>query len=255
MIPLARREAILANLKQAPFVSIADLASQLGVSQMTIRRDLGKLEADGLVMQVTGGVRATNRLHCEPSHDEKSLLCGIQKDNIGREAAGMIPESSCIYLDAGTTSLAMAKFLYHRSDLTIVTNDLVVAHNLAVNSNNTVIMVGGLVRAQNLSTVGHLAVNTLDGLSLDMAFLSASSFDSRGITTPDPDKVPVKQHVARMARQRYLICDSSKYGQVATYIAVPAGLINMIITDAALSDSGRNALLKAGCDLIMVPFN
>lgn len=255
MIPQARREAIVASLRHRAFVPISELAARHNVSEMTIRRDLAILETQGLVSQVTGGARLRESAPEELSLENRTILNSIQKENIAYEASGMIARGSCIYLDAGTTCQALAAMLCSRDDLTVVTCDLNIAHILASGSSNTVIIAGGKVSHSDLSTSGHLAVNALEGMSLDMAFLSASSFDSRGITTPDPDKVPVKQHVARMARQRYLICDSSKYGQVATYIAVPAGLINMIITDAALSDSGRNALLKAGCDLIMVPFN
>lgn len=253
MIPLARREAILDKLNKMSFVSIASLATELKVSQMTIRRDVSKLEEEGLVIQVSGGVRTTKRLHNEPSHDEKYLLCSEEKISIGKLAAKMVAHNSCIYLDAGTTSLAMSNYLCERDDLTIITNDLVVAHNIASNSNNTIIMVGGLIRARNLSTVGHLTLNTLEGLSIDVAFLSASSFDIRGITTPDPDKVIVKQKVASMATKRILICDSSKYGQVATYIAVPLCQINTIITDSKLSLDGQNTLSKSGCELLIAP--
>lgn len=83
--------------------------------------------------------------------------------------------------------------------------------------------------------------------------MSASSFDIRGITTPDPDKVIVKQKVASMATKRILICDSSKYGQVATYIAVPLCQINTIITDSQLSLDGQNTLSKSGCELLIAP--
>lgn len=252
MIPIARREAILASVKQAPFVTIAQLAQDLDVSQMTIRRDLVKLEEEGLVVQISGGVKSSQRLHFEPSHDEKSLLKSQEKNLIGQKAAEFVPQNSCIYLDAGTTTLAMCKYLFGRGDLTIVTNDLVVAQQLSTKSENNIIMVGGMIRASNQSTVGHLASKTLEALSIDVAFISASSFDVRGITTPDPDKVIVKHKVAEIAQKRILLSDSSKYGQIATFIAVPIDMLNQIICDHQLSEQAQKSLLKTGVDLILV---
>lgn len=252
MIPIARHEIILKVLDESPYVSIAELTRLLKVSHMTVRRDLQKLEEDGLVIQVTGGVKAARRLHIEPSHSEKETLAGDEKRRIGEAAAKMIPQRACIYLDAGTTSLALCRNLKDRDDLTIISNDLVVMHFLATNSKNTLIMTGGLVRSENLSTVGHLAAETLKELSCDIAFLSASSFDLRGITTPDPDKVPVKQTAAASAGRRVLISDSSKYGQFATYIAVPLKEINTIISDSSLSENGQKGLQKSGVELILV---
>ena len=219
---------------------------------MTVRRDIQKLEEQGLVIQHGGGVKGTMRIFDEPSHEQKAMMQSEEKLRIGQKASELVPPRSCIYLDAGTTTLALGKQFVGRDDLTIVTNDLVVAQCLVTSSQNNVIMVGGQIRNSNLSTVGHLAVYTLKALSIDLAFLSASSFDERGITTPDPDKVVVKQEVARISAQRILVCDATKYGQVGTYIAVPMTEINTIITDNRLTPSNQRQLIKTGVNLIMV---
>lgn len=251
LIPLQRQDLILEELKKEPFVTIASLAQLLNVSEMTVRRDIQKLEDKGEVIQSGGGVKVMTRLHEELSHDQKAVLHAGEKNRIGQKACELIGPKACIYLDAGTTSLAMCQFLCERVDLTIVTNDLVVAQYMASNSENAVIMVGGLVRSQNLSTVGHLAVGILNALSIDIAFLSASSVDVRGITTPDSDKVLVKQAVARNAAKKVLICDASKFEQVATFIAVPMGQINMIITDSSLSNERHIQLSKSGVEIVL----
>lgn len=252
MIPLQRQDIILEELKKEPFMSIADLAQKLNVSEMTVRRDIQKLEAKGEVIQAGGGVRVMTRLHEELSHEQKAVLRAGEKNRIGQKACELITPKACIYLDAGTTSLAMCKFLCERNDLTIVTNDLVVAQYMSNNSDNAVIMVGGLVRSQNLSTVGHLATGVLESVSIDIAFLSASSVDIRGITTPDSEKVIVKRSVVRNAAKCVLICDSSKFDQVATFIAVPMDKINMIITDTNLGDEQHSQLIKTGVDIVLV---
>ena len=252
MIPIERRQAILKSLQQEGIARINTLAEILNVSHMTVRRDLQKLEEEGLVVQVSGGVQAAKRLHIEPSHQVKENMMSEEKKRIGKKASAIIPKNSCIYLDAGTTSLALARFIADRNDLTVVSNDLAVMDYLALNSKSTLIMTGGIVRTENLSTVGHLTSKMILNLSFDIAFMSASSWDLRGITTPDPDKVPVKEAAVQSANKAVLICDSSKYAQYATYLAVPLDKIDMLISDVNLSELAQRSLIKQGIELSLV---
>ncbi|MDZ1131260.1 DeoR/GlpR family DNA-binding transcription regulator, partial [Klebsiella pneumoniae] len=113
----------LALVEQRGAVSINELTEILGVSHMTIRRDVSKLEEQGLLVSVSGGVRAVSRLAAEPSHLVKSTLQSEEKQAIGALAASHIAKNSCIYLDAGTTTLALARAILDRNDLQVVTND------------------------------------------------------------------------------------------------------------------------------------
>lgn len=253
MIPAERRNHILALLQEKEFISIYDLTAAMGVSHMTIRRDLQKMEGEGLIKQVSGGAQISRRLLTEPSHSQKETICAEEKDAIGRYAAGMIPENCCIYLDAGTTSLALCAHIYERADLTIVSNDFeVINYLISHNCPSELIHTGGQVQKQNRSAIGHLAAQTIASLSIDLGFISASSWEPRGITTPDPGKVPVKQAVARASRQRILISDSSKYSQTATYLAVPLTDLNTIITDDKLPEHGQRLLANMDLKLHLV---
>ncbi len=242
MLPIERRQKILDCVKLRGAVSINDLVNILAVSHMTVRRDLEKLEHEGLVVSVSGGVQISKKLSTEPSRIAKAEMAAVEKERIGRYATTIIPEGACIYLDAGTTSLALAHFLTNREDLTIVTNDFAVLNFLSDNGMNNVIHTGGQLRPQNMSAVGLLAARNIESLNFDIAFLSASSWDYRGITTPDVDKVIVKQAAVKSARRKVLICDSSKYSQVATYVAVKLSELDMMITDSALPDNAREIL-------------
>ncbi len=253
LIPAERRSRILALLQEHEFISINDLTEIMPVSHMTIRRDLQKMEVEGLIKQVSGGAQLSRRLLIEPSHTQKETLCAREKDLIGKQAASLIGENFCIYLDAGTTSLALCSYIYERSDLTVVSNDFEVI-NFLINSNcpSVLIHTGGLVQKQNRSGMGHLAAQTIASLSFDLGFLSASSWELRGITTPDPNKVPVKQAVVRSSRQRILICDSSKYAQTATYLAVPLSDLSTIITDDKLPEHAQKVLETMDLSMILV---
>ncbi|WBF44097.1 DNA-binding transcriptional repressor YgbI [Serratia rubidaea] len=249
MIPVERHQQILALVAERGVVSIAELTERLAVSHMTIRRDLQKLEEQGAVIAVSGGVQAAERLAIEPSHQDKEGMFSQQKAAIGALAASLIPANSCIYLDAGTTTLALAKQIGERSDLTVVTNDFVIAAYLLENSQCELIHTGGTVCRENRSCVGEAAAQALRQLFIDLAFISASSWSMRGLSTPSEDKVAVKKAIVDASRRRILLSDTSKYGKVATYLALPIAVFDAIITDNALPGVAQEAILQAGIAL------
>ncbi|EOC5621445.1 DNA-binding transcriptional repressor YgbI [Salmonella enterica] len=251
MIPTERRQIILDMVAEKGIVSIAELTERMHVSHMTIRRDLQKLEQQGAVIQVSGGVQSSTRVAHEPSHQIKTELATPQKAAIGKLAASLVQPESCIYLDAGTTTLAIARQLVTMNKLTVVTNDFVIADYLMDNSNCTIIHTGGAVCRENRSCVGEAAATLLRGLMIDQAFISASSWSVRGISTPAEDKVTVKRAVASASRQKILVCDATKYGQVATWLALPLAEFNQIITDDGLPESAIRALAKVDISLLM----
>ena len=130
MIPAERQKTLLNLISKQNVISINNLVSILGVSHMTVRRDIQKLEEDGKVISVSGGVQLLERLSTEPTHDDKSLLATTEKIAISKKAVELIQEHSTIYLDAGTTTLEIAKQIANRNDLLVITNDFVIAHYL-----------------------------------------------------------------------------------------------------------------------------
>lgn len=251
MIPVERRQTILQMVAEKGVVSITELTEKMNVSHMTIRRDLQQLEQQGVVVLVSGGVQSPMRLAQEPSHQAKTGLASEQKMAIGKLAAEQVVAGSCIYLDAGTTTLAVARNLVGQENLTVVTNDFVIADFLLDNSDCTIIHTGGAVCRENRSCVGEAAAAMLRGLMIDQAFISASSWSSRGISTPDENKVAVKRAVASASRQRILVCDTTKYGQVATWLALPLNEFDLVITDDDVPESARRALSKMEVSLLL----
>ncbi|MFV7360748.1 DNA-binding transcriptional repressor YgbI [Citrobacter portucalensis] len=250
MLPVERHQQILALVSERGVISINELTETLGVSHMTIRRDLQKLEQQGAVLAVSGGVQSTERIAIEPSHIDKKAMHSQQKALIGKLAAQQIPANSCIYLDAGTTTLALAYEITDRHDLTVVTNDFVIAAWLLENSQCRLIHTGGTVCRENRSCVGDAAAQALRHLFIDLAFISASSWDLRGLSTPSEDKVAVKRAIVEASQRCVLLSDISKYGKVATYLAVPISSFAMIITESALPDSVRDVLIERNITLL-----
>lgn len=242
MIPVERHQQILAIVAERGVVSFSELSERLGVSHMTIRRDVQKLEEQGALLAVSGGVRSAERLAAEPSHQTKTSLYNAEKNAIGRRAAQHIPRNSCIYIDAGTTTLALAGELLDRDDLLVVTNDFMVAALLMEKSRCRLIHTGGTVCRENRSCVGESAARSLRHLAIDIAFISASCWGPRGLFTPDEDKVTVKQAVCDVSSKRVLLSDSSKYNKIATFMALPLEIFDTIVTDSRLSAQAREAL-------------
>lgn len=253
MIPAERQQRILSLIKENNGVlSINDLVRLLNVSHMTIRRDLQILEQNKLVESVTGGVRLPNQLIHDLSVQIKENFAPEEKDRIGEKAASYVQDGQCIYLDEGTTSLALAHHITDRKNLTVVTNDFDIVSFLSNNSSANIIHIGGEVRRDTRSSVGMFAYRTLSYLNMDYAFLSCSSWDLRGITTPDSDKVLVKQAAMDSSMHKVLICDSSKYNKVAVYRVSELTKLTEMITDIGLPDEAKTALVNLGIKLTLV---
>lgn len=252
MIPAERQKLLLNLINQKDVVSITQLVESLNVSHMTIRRDIQKLEEMGKVVSISGGVKMQEHLSVEPTHQDKSLLFHTQKKQIGKFAAQQIPTNTTIYLDAGTTTLEIAYRLIERDDLLVVTNDFSIAHFLMTNGQCELIHIGGTVNKLNHSSVGELAGQFLRQLSIDIAFVSTSSWTLKGLTTPDENKLPVKKALLDASNQRILVSDSSKYGKVATFHICPLTRFDRIICDKNLVEPVQQAIKELNVELITV---
>ncbi|MFA0080693.1 DeoR family transcriptional regulator [Vibrio breoganii] len=254
MIPAERQKMILNLLTLQDVISISQLVEELGVSHMTIRRDIVKLEQNGKVMSVSGGVQLTSVIQHEPPHETKATQYATEKKSIGQLASSFITRKCTVYLDAGTTSLEIARHLAKHDDLLIVTNDFVIANYLICNSNSEIYHTGGHIDRDNQSCVGSKVADFLFKMNIDIAFVSTSSWNLKGISTPNESKVIVKQAIASASQEVILVSDSSKYGKIGTFIALNIEQFSTIITDsnfsetiaAQLQDKGVNVLT---CDL------
>ncbi|WLE00763.1 DeoR/GlpR family DNA-binding transcription regulator (plasmid) [Agrobacterium leguminum] len=246
MIPAERQRLIVEQLIERGVLSIAELCELLGVSHMTVRRDIQLLERQGRLTSVAGGVTVPERLAFEPSHIAKSQMALGQKISIGALAASMVPRGAVLYLDAGTTTLEIARKLAVRDDLVIVTNDFVVASLLMQQSSCKLFHTGGAIDRENQSSAGELAAEAIRRFNFDIAFMSTSSFGLRGVSTPADGKVVVKRAIVESSAQVILATDSSKYGRVGAFNAVPLDVLSAIISDDGLPEAARAAMTELG---------
>lgn len=246
MIPAERQRTILSLLSHQDVLSITDLTQHLDVSHMTIRRDIVKLESSGKVISVSGGVQLAKALHSELSHDAKVEQQANEKVQIGKIAATLIDKDTTIYLDAGTTSLEIAHQIVDRDDLFVITNDFSIASFLMTHSQCELYHTGGKVDRENQSTVGVKVAEFLNGLNIDIAFISTSSWSLKGLSTPNENKVLVKQAVVKSAQTNYLVSDFTKYGRIASFHALNIEQLDGVISDRNLSDVVAQELTDKG---------
>ncbi|MEV8182989.1 DeoR/GlpR family DNA-binding transcription regulator [Specibacter sp. NPDC078692] len=252
MIPLERQRAILQMLEENDSVSINNLVDSLGVSHMTVRRDIHRLEEMGRVVSVLGGVSRPERLALDQSHTVKEGLQQAEKTAIAGAAMERVRPGNVVFLDAGTTTLAIAHRLASIPNLVFVTNDLSIALSLSERSVNELYFAGGAVDRANFSSDGSMTARMIAQFSVDVAFTSTSSFDLRGTSVPTDAKLAVKLAIKNSAARTILVSDSSKYGRVANLQAVKLTDIDEIITDTGLARSAVENIKELGISLTLV---
>ena len=255
MIPAVREQQIMHYLGTTKIAGIHDLTSLLKVSHMTVRRDIQRMEEKGWVVSVTGGVALATQITGEPSHADKRGMRVAEKTAIAKIAETLIGDASTLYLDAGTTTLALAKRIAETGrdceKMLFITNDLVVGAYITENIRCRLYFIGGMVDMENRSCVGDGAAAPLKQLNIDIAFLSTPSWNMRWLSIPDQDKSLVKKAVVESSARKFLLSDSSKYGKVGAFKSVPLSSFDGIVTDGGLPEKTKEALLQQGIEIVL----
>lgn len=247
-----RWDTLRALIRDTGVIRVEDLCRRLEVSAATVRRDLDQLERGGAIRRVHGGaVSVESRLE-EPLFDDKASLAVREKRRIAEAALALIEPDDTIYLDGGSTVLELARLLRDRSNLTVVTNSLRAAHELA-GRGPKLLVVGGELRRLSQTLVGPLSRLVLDGLHLDKAFMGTIGFALReGLTTTDTNEAFTKESVMGQAREVILLADSSKAGKVSFACAGHWDGVHALITDKQLDKAFAKELTNQGVKLIRV---
>ncbi|MGX8687729.1 MAG: DeoR/GlpR family DNA-binding transcription regulator [bacterium] len=232
MITEERWAIILDLLDRKRTVTVSELEEAVGASASTIRRDLGQLAALGRLRKVHGGAAAleVNFSVRELTMEEKTELNMREKEIIGRYAVSLIRPEDFVYIDAGTTTGMLVEFIDEKKAV-FVTNSVMHARKLA-HKGCRVFMTGGELKASTEALVGAMAVEDLRRYHFTKAFLGTNAVSfSAGFTTPDPSEAMVKKAAIEQAGQTYVLCDYSKFDQVApvTFAAFSAA---SVITDS-----------------------
>ena len=256
MLATQRRELILAEVERAGGVRVSELTELLGVSDMTVRRDLEQLEAHGWLRKVHGGAVLTVSSTEEPGFEVKSLLQQPAKRAIAARAATLVEPNTAIALSAGTTTWMLARGLQGMTTpLSVVTNSTTVADMLASGgqpSEMNVVLTGG-VRTPSAALVGPIADRAIASLHVDRLFLGVHGMDARaGYTTPNLAEAQTNQALIASARQVVIMADSTKWGTVGLADFGRLPVADVLITDDGISDEARSILENQVGELIVV---
>ncbi|HSO63925.1 MAG TPA: DeoR/GlpR family DNA-binding transcription regulator [Ornithinibacter sp.] len=253
MLASQRRATILARVDEAGAVRVSELVDQLGVSDMTVRRDIERLDADGLLERVHGGAIALlPRAADEPGFSAKSSLMTAEKHAIALAAARLVDPGATIGVSAGTTTYEFARAIRNVPHLTVVTNSVPVAQLLHEGGGNHVVVLTGGVRTPSDALVGPVAVGALQGLHVDRLFLGAHGIDrSAGLTTPNLVEAETNRALVRASRSVCVLADHTKVGIVGLSTFMQLDEVDTLITDAGMPDRARVVLEESVDHLVL----
>lgn len=247
-----RREQILQMLVKQGSVQVSDLVPQLGVSAVTIRTDLSALESQGLVTRSYGGATLTRTPPPEQNIRQKDALNAGAKEHIGTAAAALVESGDNIIIDSGTTTMPLARHIRELSRVTVMTNGLNIAWELADAPGVELMLTGGLLRKQSLSIQGAQAEACLNVYNFDKLFLGVDGFDLQfGITTHHEAEASLNHKMVERAKKVIVLTDSSKFGRVSLHRIVLLDRIHTVITDAGISPEYRDGLQRLGIEVII----
>ncbi len=261
MLASLRQERILAAVHAHGAVRVADLVDELGVSDMTVRRDIAELAQAGLVRRVHGGavgVEARHRSADEPGFEAKRGWAAAEKAAVARLAAGLIEPGQSVALSAGTTTHLLAREIASSAalrPLTVVTNSLPVAealHTAASPAGLDVILTGG-VRTPSDALVGPVADGSLSRLRVDTAYLGVHGLDEDGLTTPNLLEAATNQALLARATQLTVLADHTKWGVVGLARIAALDEVDVLVTDSGLPDDARRVLTTQVGRLLLAP--
>jgi DeoR family transcriptional regulator, aga operon transcriptional repressor len=248
-----RRQYIVGLAQKHGRVLVEELSESLGISRITIRKDLDYLQGRGLLQRTHGGALLPGSgALSDPSLQEKEGRHSQEKLRIAAAAANLVQEGQCVLLDSGTTTTAIARALKRFSHLTIITNAVNIAGELS-GTDFEVLLTGGSLRKNSFSLVGPLAEDMLHDMHADILFLGVDGFDLEvGLTTPNVMESRVNRAMVKASSMVVAVCDSTKFNRRSLSKIVDAAAIHHVVTDTDLAPETADALRSLGIKLTLV---
>lgn len=256
MLKSERQTRILQLVRQKGFVHTDEIADELKVSTVTIRRDIKELGKRNLVRSEHGGATSISFLQGipEPLFEAKMQIQEDHKRDIGKKAISLIHDDDMIIMDAGSTCCHLAMQLKTAAfkDLTVITNDIISAKELSLNPQISLILIGGVMRQQYYNTYGNFAETVLSNLRANMYFFAFDKFTTgHGFSSTCLQEVPLKQKMMEVSDKTIALCDSSKIGSDAPYRICGIEPVDLMITDSGIDPDKEEAIKAAGIRVVV----
>jgi len=229
-----RQARLLEHLRTRSYVHNHDLQSYLGVSEATVRRDLVDLESRGLLRRTHGGALPVGQVVQEYPNAERLIQNVAEKTRIGKLAADLVADGDVVFIDAGTTTLQLARQLADRKSLTFITNGTDIAACLSAAEVERLFVTGGEYSGINHSLVGPLATETIGRFNVDKLFLSVSAVDlaRSQINVATPTMAATQRAMIEIAQEVIVLADHSKFTKSAMSMIATLEDVDLIVTDA-----------------------
>jgi DeoR/GlpR family transcriptional regulator of sugar metabolism len=258
-LKISRHQAILDRLAESGRARVAELADGLGVSTMTLRRDLEELEERGSLKRVHGGAVLTRATGSDPGYWLRHRQARAEKRKIGQLAASLVRRSESVYLDTGSTAVEVARALAARCvreqiDIRVATHAVNVAAELASAPGISAYLVGGEVSPETLGTFGPDAVREIARLNVDIFFLGVTGVDAEhGFTNSSAVGLEVKRALLKRARRTYVVADGSKWGRTSLLTVCGLEDVDGWVCDRGLARGALRALSQTRLELLRTP--
>lgn len=255
MLARLRRNQILEELKAKGGARLGELSDVLGVSEMTVRRDLDALQEDGLIERVHGGAVLAQLASEEPGFDQKARREQVEKQAIARRAAELVKPGMAVALSAGTTTCALASQLSNCENVTVLTNSLDVWGQFQhADRSMTVILTGGEARTPSGALVGATADASIRSLYVDLLFLGVHGMHPvAGLTTPNVAEAETNRALISRSRRLVVVADHTKWRTTSLCTMAPLTDVDTLVTDDRLSEDGRRQLRSLVGEVLIAP--
>jgi len=258
-VPEKRRLEIKKIITENESISVSNLSKLFNVSEITVRRDLQKLEKDGFLDKVHGGAIARSfKTEYDPVYLEDIKLNKDKKESIAKEAVKEINDGDAVIIESGTTCLELVYNLANKRNLAIFTASVPIAYELwkvSLNRNDLEVNIcGGLIEAKSNTLIGSQATQFFQNINADIAFIGAVaiSIDKGILTTHSQMDADVIRSIANNSKRKILLADSSKFKKRAHISILPLTIFNKIITDSGIDKDIADKIRNLGIELKIV---
>lgn len=255
-LPASRKAEVAAYVNRLGQVTVSALAERFGVSADTIRRDLDQLDSDGQLIRTHGGAMSTSAVPWhDTSLDDRSRLQAAQKDTIGRLTSDLVVDGNVLFINGGTTTLALIPHITERRELIIATNNLSLPPLLNDDICRDLYVIGGHVRISGLVTVGPVSFSssisdTENDIHVDLAIIGVGAIDTEGVSTSNLDEAAMLHQMARRAQRVAVLADTTKHNRRLFASVCGWSSVNYLVTNDRPTGELAEALAEAGVEVL-----
>jgi DeoR/GlpR family transcriptional regulator of sugar metabolism len=251
MFPLERQKKILELLMIKKVLKLTELTEELNVSIDTLRRDLNHLTKQGKIEKIYGGVKLVESKFGESTIADRLISHIEEKERIAKKCSEYIHDGDCIYLDSGSTTFQIAKYIKNKKNLTVITNSVPIVNEL-MNDDVELIIIGGKVRQNEQSVVAYEYLFNFNELNILKAFIGASGITiEKGISDYNLEEAITRKNMIELSKEVYVAADSTKFDKDVTIGIAPLDKIDYIITDGNIKKDFINKFKKITTSLII----